>query len=501
MPQDKRRSISYRSFVTCDDPKGVECGVIRKSKMNSQKKEQNISKIVAETIKEGKQKKEMKITRGIESTTPVTFQLLEVSKDAQKLNHVINSWASENKFKGNPNKNNNIAKDLLKGDLDLQESLVMLGKLQEKQSYVLGLSRKERQKLEDCTFDGMVSEVKGFERSPIGRCSRSSFDEMRNVVRESLLRLNVMITNPIFEANRYHCDLRKMDSPDMMPSTSSSRSSMVSSSNFVPSDSSVSSSIVSRKKKGKDSNLIVKLMGLESFPSSPRKSVLKEKFVNLEKPMYENESPRAKRVQFGVQGGGMKQRSVQEILENLKFKGVVRNGFANGLTSQESNVFAPKNERTPIVVMKPMQYPCLDLPTMWNETDMKPRYDVGGRVDGEEKGKSSKKIASTKVKDSGNLHLKPLKKQEVTKGSKREKVITSTRRKGEEKKEAKLNDQEKCVSEKSKRKKDGKPITKNPISTLQKTNFTSVPDPGRKRGTMERKKNRQQALVVSFLQP
>jgi len=37
--EEKSRSISYRLFVTCDNPKGVECGAIRKSKQHSNKVE------------------------------------------------------------------------------------------------------------------------------------------------------------------------------------------------------------------------------------------------------------------------------------------------------------------------------------------------------------------------------------------------------------------------------------------------------------------------------
>ena len=39
MTEEKRRLISYRSFVTCDNPEGLECGAIRKSKQHSNKVE------------------------------------------------------------------------------------------------------------------------------------------------------------------------------------------------------------------------------------------------------------------------------------------------------------------------------------------------------------------------------------------------------------------------------------------------------------------------------
>ncbi|XP_021723637.1 uncharacterized protein LOC110691010 isoform X2 [Chenopodium quinoa] len=555
MPQDKRRSsISYRSFVTCDDPKGVECGVIRKSKINnnSQKKEQdcsnkveadrkqrnqNTSLVVASVIKEERDKKEMGV-RGItraELENPVSFQLLEVSKETEKLNHVINSWSSSSGSSYDKllrkKQNDSVAKDLLRGALDLQESLVMLGKLQEASSYMLGLSRKQKQKLDEGAFDVMVSGVRGNSRPAMHHVDgypRKSVDEMRNVVRDSLLRQN-MISNPIFEE---HYDHRKMSmaSPDMLPSTSSStQSSMIYSSNFVPSDSSVSSSTASRRKNGKDSNLIVRLMGLESFPSSPRKHTEREKLLNLAKPTYEIDSPRAKRPQFGAQEVGLKQRSVEEILERLKFKGLLKNNSVDGLTihSSESENYSSNNswvdERPPIVVMKPMRYPCLDLDEpyktkFWGERDVKPRCSRGSaqeivrneavnyseknevaRVDCEEKAKSVKKVASAKLKGSVNVKPKAQKKQtEVKKATEVEKV-TPTRRKVEEKKDARSSDQlnsrdqERFSTAKITRQKDGKSISKNQSSNQQNTTSTSMLDQ-RKRRTSERKKNRQPAL-------
>lgn len=547
MPQDKRRSISYRSFVTCDDPKGVECGAIRKSKINnSQKKEQNINKVeadrkqrnqntpvaVAVGIKEEREKKEMGV-RGItraELENPVSFQLLEVSKEAERLNHVISSWSNSNEKLLKKKQHNIVAKDLLRGALDLQESLVMLGKLQEASSNLLGLSRKQKQKQDEGSFDGMVSGVRGFPRPMIhvDEYPRKSVDEMRNVVRDSLLRQNV-ITNPIFEE---HYDQRKMASPDMLPSTSSStQSSMVYSSNFVPSDSSISSSTASHRKKGKDSNLIVKLMGLESLPSSPRKHVEREKVLNLAKPMYDFDSPRAKRSQLGGHELGMKQKSVEEIFDNLKFKGLLRNTSVNCLTidSLDSQVFSSEycwvDGKPPIVVMKPLRYPCLDLdkplkPKVWGEGVIKQRYssryaqetvrnevvnfseknEIARGVDCQDKARSVKKVASAKVKGSDSLQPKPQKKQtEVKKASEVDKV-TPTRRKGEEKKYAKSynqlssRDQENFSTAKVKRQTDGRPISNNQTSQ-QKITSTSMLDQ-RKQGTSERKKNRQLPLVL-----
>lgn len=456
MPQDKRRSISYRSFVTCDDPKGVfECGAIRKTKIISpQKREQNPSLAV---IKE--EKKEMGIGG-------ITREELEVSKGAKRLNHVINSW-SNNKPKEHQKE---IAQDLLKGALDLQESLIILRKLQEASSYAPPrLTRKEKQKLEEGRFDGMVKGLMDHEKLEMGfqrprfsvdGSSRKSFDEMRNVVRDSLLR-QTLITNPIFEQ---HFDHRKMGSPDF-PSTSSSQSSMIRSSNFVPSDSSISSSTTSQRKNGKGSNLIVRLMGLESLPSSPRKHKEVDRFVNLAKPMYDIDSPRAM---------GTKQKTVDEILETLNFKGLLRSNSGNGVMPSE--VY----ERPPIVLMKPMHFPCLELDRGVDcvtagikEKVMEPRSRRA----------TMEKVASSKAKSSSvNLHQKQQKKEGNVRKVSEVVKVTPTRRKVEEKKvvkpshELRSRDQSKSSTSKVKKPKNGMLISKNQNSSPRKTTSTAILD-------------------------
>lgn len=90
MPQERLRSVVYRSFLTCDDPKGVaECKkTITRSKNKTPNDEQKL-------------------------------QIMEVSRKADKLNEIIDT------------RSNFIAQDLLQGALHLQESLFVLTKLQQ----------------------------------------------------------------------------------------------------------------------------------------------------------------------------------------------------------------------------------------------------------------------------------------------------------------------------------------------------------------------------------
>lgn len=171
MPQDR-----LRSFVRCDDPKGVvECGTIRKSKSNpkrleekgeSRKLPRNSSTSSSAFKEAGTEMVPEKDTEDCHN--PSSFQLLEVSKGAQKLNQVIDSWSKGMNFDGNSKE---IAKDLLKGALDLQESLVMLGKLQEASQYMAKLKKKQKEKSKGEKIDQV-----GMERTKSLRFPERNYD-------------------------------------------------------------------------------------------------------------------------------------------------------------------------------------------------------------------------------------------------------------------------------------------------------------------------------------
>lgn len=177
MPQDRLRSAVYRSFVKCDDPKGVaECGTMRKSKSNPKRLEEKakIRKMPKNSNSSSSSAceevgKEMVSEKDPEDChNPSSFQLLEVSKGAQKLNQVIDSWSKGMSFDGNSKE---IAKDLLKGALDLQESLIMLGKLQEASQYMAKLKKKQKEKSK-----GERTDQVGIERTKSLRFTARNFD-------------------------------------------------------------------------------------------------------------------------------------------------------------------------------------------------------------------------------------------------------------------------------------------------------------------------------------
>ncbi|KAK9268727.1 hypothetical protein L1049_000488 [Liquidambar formosana] len=429
MPQDSLRSVVYRSFVTCDDPKGVvECGTIRKSKAGYQKMEHKMESrrtpknlnASSSAYKGGGQEDVVSMGISEDSRNPSSFQLLEVSRGVQKLNQMTESLSKRLSFDG---QSKDIAKDLLRGALDLQESLVMLGKLQEASQYMAKLKRKqeksERGRVDEMevertnsnrfgeqnyqmgfqkprlSADGssrnFVEELKKVDEVGIERTNSSQFgyqnyqmgfqkprlsadgssrdcvEELKKVIRDSLARQN-LLPNTANEEKAYY-DRRKLDLASDIPSTSSSGSSMVHSYNSGSTDSPLSSGVPRKKAKG--SNLIAKLMGLEEFPSrplqnAPQKHMEREKVPNHQRPVFDIDMPKARKPQFVVQKVDSERRTLEEILETMQFKGLLRINSVRGHASQTHRSSTAHSKQKsidgmpPIVIIKPLHFPCLE---------------------------------------------------------------------------------------------------------------------------------------------
>ncbi|XP_057507135.1 uncharacterized protein LOC130790190 [Actinidia eriantha] len=421
MPQDSLRSAVYRSFVTCDDPKGVvECGTIRRSKKNPKRLEDKVesrrtqipNNLSSSAYKEGKEMASANVTEDLHN--PSSFQLMEVSRGAQKLNKVIDSWSTGKTFDG---QSKEIAKDLLKGALDLQESLVMLGKLQEASQYMAKLKKQQKEKSKEERIDevgiertrphrftdqnyqagiqnprlsvdrssrdcfehkeksrGARVDEAGISRTSFHRftdqnyqtdfprlsvdgSSRDCFEELRTVIRDGLARQNLL--QPERKAHR---DKRAPDfSPDIA-STSSSQSSMFNSHDFASSESSLSSKA---PQKSKGSNLIAKLMGLEEVPSqavqtTPGKELGSEKVCNRRRAMFDIDMPKSRKPQSAAEYKvHTEEKKLKEIVETMQFKGILKSSSAEGYgpQSDRSNASYFKERFTedapPIVIMKP----------------------------------------------------------------------------------------------------------------------------------------------------
>ncbi|KAA8534965.1 hypothetical protein F0562_029968 [Nyssa sinensis] len=380
MPQDSLRSVVYRSFVTCDDPKGVvECRTFRKSKTNSHKMEGRVENHrtqrnlnASSTYKE--ERKEM-TSKGI-ADSPSSFQLVEVSKGAQKLNRVIDSWSMGMTFDG---ESKDIAKDLLKGAIDLQESLIMLGKLQEASRYVAKLKKKQ-EKSRGGRIDEMGSErtnsnqfgdqnyCTGIQKPRLSAdgCSRDCYEELRRVIRDSLARQNLLPDHSNRE--KAYCDRRASDADRDIPSTSSSQSSLVCSCRFAPPESSLSSKAPQKKPNGP--NLVAKLMGLEEITSKSLQSTHKQlecdKISNQRRPIFDIDMPKARKSNCVGQKVDPERRTLKEILDNMQFKGLLKCNSVENFKppSYHSKASHSKNRsidnEIPIVLLKPLSYSCLE---------------------------------------------------------------------------------------------------------------------------------------------
>ncbi|KAF5742974.1 hypothetical protein HS088_TW09G01036 [Tripterygium wilfordii] len=387
MPQDSFRSVVYRSFVTCDDPKGVvECGTIRKSKSCVEKLEHKTrsrrkQKKTDAHLAINKPEEEEMTSKGIgveESCSPSSFQLLEVSRGAQKLNQMSESWCKGPSYERHSKE---IAKDLLKGALDLQESLVMLDKLQEASQYKSRLKKKQKEKFEmgrtdeigiECTNSNRFRDQKyqmGFQspRLSADGSSKDCYEELRNVIRESFARQN-LLSQASAEKESYF-RRRNFDLASEIPSTSSSQSSTAYTNNFTSTDSSISSK--APQKQANPPCLIARLMGLGEVPSehlqtTPQKQMETEKILNQRRLLFDIEMPKAKRPQFVVKKYDPKHKTLNEILETMQFKGLLKSKSVKEFRTHSDPYgdFDFKQSRVddiaPIVLIKPLHVPHLE---------------------------------------------------------------------------------------------------------------------------------------------
>ncbi|XP_024180842.1 uncharacterized protein LOC112186611 isoform X2 [Rosa chinensis] len=353
------RTSNTKSFITCDDPKGVvDCGMImRRSKssggsqiMDKQKKIE-VQRNSKNSISTSPSSLGLISQEEFQSSSSSSsFQLMEVSRGAQRLNHMIGSWSNEKK-RFDHGQSKDIAKDLLKGALDLQESLVMLGKLQEASQYMSNLNKKHMGQPERAYSNryGDQGYVKP-RLSSDGYSSRNSNEELKKVIRDSLVRQKLFENTSTAEKGCAYSPQRYRDSySDSTPSTSSSQSSMYH-------NSSEYSSIASQKAKGP--SLIAKLMGIEDYPL---KSVQEgEKVSKQQRPAFEIDRPKVRKPLTASQSVDPEKRSLREVLDTMRFKGLLRNNsfeepkfeihHSNKLESEKRF----NGDSPPIVLIKPI---------------------------------------------------------------------------------------------------------------------------------------------------
>ncbi|XP_023516184.1 uncharacterized protein LOC111780123 [Cucurbita pepo subsp. pepo] len=273
MPLDGVKSVVYRSFITCDDPKGVvDCNIFKISKVNSKnlerkvrgrRRSRNPNKVLVSQVE-----KEELISNEKDGQSSLPF--MEVCQGAEKLNHMVGSWSNGMR---SDRKTEEIAEELLEGTSSFRESLIMLAKLQETSNESVQLKTTYQKSfschLEDESFPVEVQRSK----LSIHGSSRNGPDEVKKVIRDNLVRRDTKRNVAVGEESCFH-DIN-FDSGSEIPSTSSSKSSLISDN--------VNCCHVSTsgQKNLKRNNLIAKLMGLEeissrSLQTTPKEGTLRE---------------------------------------------------------------------------------------------------------------------------------------------------------------------------------------------------------------------------------
>ncbi|XP_020220556.1 uncharacterized protein LOC109803408 isoform X1 [Cajanus cajan] len=306
----------YRSFLTCDDPKGVvECGTIGKyrtryHKMKNKTKIRKTRENLETSLMNKRYKQENKVPKGCDGNLigPSSLQLTQVSGGDQSLNNMIDSWSRDLIYDG---KSEDIANGILNGALGLQGSLIMLRKLQGASPYTASFRRKQTKKPERDIIDAKMiggtqanpfreqSNPKGFQRPQpsAGGSSSNCKEELKKVIKESLVRKNMF--------------------PKMINEGLNSASETFSTSRTNSSLSDPSFSVIASKME-RGTSLVVKLMGLEEAPSKSFPAVKQELLdgeIDMSK-VRKNDSI-AKKV-------NPEQRAQRETLDTMHFKRLLR---------------------------------------------------------------------------------------------------------------------------------------------------------------------------------
>ncbi|XP_076889806.1 uncharacterized protein LOC143540707 isoform X1 [Bidens hawaiensis] len=393
MPQESLRSVVYRSFVTCEDPRGVVEGkTIKITKTNTTK----TSYRRTETEMQSKSSKEKE-----------KMSLVEVKNGARNLNEAIDFWSKGVGFKSQPKV---IAKDLLKGALDLQESLMMLGKLQE---VSLTSFKKKHEKPSEEIFSRNGSDrFESFEiydsgyqkdRKLANGSSRDCFTELREVIKEGLSKQKSYQESAFSSTYVEGLEGKRKPqlSPDIASTSSSTSSSMVFSTHEFTSSESFSSRATEEKSKGL--NLIAKLMGLEEFPAKPPRKQMD--VSSKTRPVFDVDLPNGKKPQFFVKKTDREHMSLDEIINMMQSKGLLRSNKRE--IKQSSKRF--EDDVSPIILVRPQRV------GLYSDDPKVKVYENPIRKVHQEKAKTEDKSVKNRQKASVPVARKPQRKQEVEK--------------------------------------------------------------------------------------
>ncbi|XP_017220110.1 uncharacterized protein LOC108197110 [Daucus carota subsp. sativus] len=237
----------------------------------------------------------------------------------------------------------------------------MLSRLQEASQYVARAKKKEKEKsasFSDEVGIGSSSDRFGYQDYQNSRfCNENSstdcYDELRKVIRESLGRQN-LLSNGSINAKAYS-DRRETEFSTDLPSSNSSRTST----SYSHDSASVSSNSSNMSEdRPKASNLVAKLMGLEEISSMPvqsesRKQVERDKNLNPKGLIFDIDRPIQRKPGIAAQNGDRGCMTLEEIIQNMQFKGLLdRNQFQIYDSSESEDQL--RNHAPPVVLMKPV---------------------------------------------------------------------------------------------------------------------------------------------------
>ncbi|KAA0061551.1 hypothetical protein IC582_011958 [Cucumis melo] len=388
MSQDSLSSRIYKSFLTCNDPKGiVDKSTVRRKKAPSKMEKWNKNRRASKNLYEFsdcKLRRERTAIKEVrdEISSSSSSQLMEVSRGAQKLNRTIDLWSNGMKY---DTQSDQIARDLFEGALDLQQSLVILGKLQEASRYMTQMKKNER--TERKTNGNMGMERTGFNRNEFHKPQLSAdysygdgADELKKVIRDHLAR-QLIFPNSTNMAERISFPESSMESSASdFASTSSSQSSMMYNTATNPA------------KKGNGKNLIAKLMGLEPQSSQMyenlHKQFLDEKISDRQRPEFSMEVAETKKPKSAIHKIAQKtsESNTQQSKGILKHPANEVNDYFNYSSyshSREESTHAAQ----PIVLLKPVRVSQVE----WEERQ--------AQVFEEEEALNKKKFMKLKMKE------------------------------------------------------------------------------------------------------
>ncbi|XP_074561569.1 uncharacterized protein LOC141817841 [Curcuma longa] len=309
------------------------------------------------TSEKGKEEEEEKKALAYRNSSD--FQLMHVSREAQKLTQMIDSWSMARHVAG---RSEFFAEDLLRGAIGLQESLDILKKLQDASKKMPQASNNLKEEVVNKRGTEMPPQElssEGFRVSDYRRryhepqpssddFSRNCMEELKQVIKESLYKENILFDD------------------DKNSSSRSIRCGMVDSLEDKCFNTELHYSS-GQPKKARSSNLVAKLMGLEEAPVKTIQPISKEEkdFVSLPRPRFDIEVPKTRKSHFLVQNNAQDDNRPDDFIETKHLKGLLKRSQIGG-KGLEPTVFGTKeleqcrrnlqrvDQLPPIVIMKPL---------------------------------------------------------------------------------------------------------------------------------------------------